>query len=50
MIKNLKFLNKNNIKKPGYLSVSPKIYDKFIKKLIGISKNTTNKIKNFKAI
>ena len=42
-----KFLNKNNIKKPGYLSVSPKIYNKFIKKFGGISNNTTNKIKKF---
>ena len=40
-------MNKNNIKKPIYLSVSPKIYDKFIKKFGGISKNTTNKIKKF---
>ncbi len=42
-----KFLNKNNIRKPSYLSVSPKIYNKFIKRFGGISKNTTNKIKKF---
>ena len=42
-----KFLNKNNIKKPSYLSVSPQIYDKYIKKFGEVSNNTKNKIKKF---
>lgn len=42
-----KFLKINNIKKPGYLSISPKVYNKFIKKFGGISNNTKKKIKKF---
>ena len=42
-----KFIKKENLKKPTYLSISPQIFSKFLNEFGGISKNILNKILKF---
>ena len=42
-----KFIKKENLKKPSYLSISPQIFSKFLNEFGGISKNILNKILKF---